>query len=73
MYEDMKLNRVCDSDISYMVIFSCCASKVALSHQTKKARGVKHCTVKRHSPTEADNCSDIRLEVVDFAEDLMSV
>lgn len=32
--EDMQLNRVCDSDLSYMVIISRCASKVRLSHQT---------------------------------------
>lgn len=29
--------------------------------------------VKRQSLTEADNCPDIRLEVVDFVNDLMSV
>lgn len=53
-----------------MVIISCCASKVRLSHQTKKASNVKHFTVKRHSSAEADNYSDIRLEV---ADDLMSI
>lgn len=70
----MELKRVGDSDLSYTVIMSCCASKVRLSHQTpEKACNVNHCIVKRHSPTEADNCSDIRLEVADFADDLMSV
>lgn len=29
--------------------------------------------VKRQSLTEADNCPDIRLEVADFVNDLMSV
>ena len=70
----MEHDGVCHSDLSNTVIISCCASKVRLSHQTpKKARDVKHCIVRPRCPTEADNCSDIRLEVADFADDLMSV
>lgn len=30
---------------------------------------MKHHIVERHGLTEADNCSDIRLEVADFAND----
>lgn len=70
----MEHNGVCHSDLSNTVIISCCASKVRLSHQTlEKACAVKHCIVRPHCPTDADNCSDIRLEVADFADDLMSV
>lgn len=73
--EDMKLNSICDSDLSYMMFFFllCLKCQVVSSDSVKKTCNFKHSIMKHHSQSEADNYSDIGLEVADFADDLMSI